>query len=217
LIAGAYALGMTLKTVNSLSKLLRTDRQIDVFAADEEAKQMLSYLLEAKGDITVANVSNWGDTLVTAAVDFSSRLSALREHVQPKSKAKDGESPESQIQSIAPDNAPAQAAVEEAKSLLDGLDPGKQADSFWEHVKGKALADSIQNKQRLLVEAKAQAMQISDSSVLGDSLSVAGEVQVAYRLLNPNGSVKKSGVILKASGLSQEKVKSLKAIEWKSK
>lgn len=55
LIAGAYTLGFTLDTINSLVKLLRTNRQLDVFSADAEAVQMLGYLLESKRKGFVAN------------------------------------------------------------------------------------------------------------------------------------------------------------------
>ncbi len=71
---------------------------------------------------------------------------------------------------------------------------------FWSQVKGQLISLTLKNRDLLLVETKGQAVQITESRWWrSDRMSMSGEVQVAYRILNKNGKVKETGVILKAS------------------
>lgn len=57
-------------------------------------------------------------------------------------------------------------------------------------------------RHRLILETKAQALQITENFWWrSDRIRFSGAVQIAYRILDPTGAVKKTGVILKSSSL----------------
>lgn len=208
--AAAYSLGFVLDTVNSLTKLFRVDRKADVFAADTEALQMLGYMLEGKDSKFVANPAMIRDEALTEAETLLTQLNKLLVAIH------QGDDVLAQLKKIEEDEAktkpptsqlPAtnvvtelKAQIEAARSLLDGLHPSKKPDMFWSQVKGQLISLTLKNRDLLLVETKGQAVQITESRWWwSDRMSMSGEVQVAYRILNKNGKVKETGVILKAS------------------
>jgi hypothetical protein len=208
--AAAYSLGFVLDTVNSLAKLFRVDRKVDVFAADTEAPQMLGYLLEGRGRKFVANPAMMRDQASTEAETLLDKLNTLLGAVHKGDdllaqlkKIEEGEAKKKPSSSQLPAASVVtelKAQIEAARSLLDGLHPSKKPDAFWAQVKGQLISSTLKKRDRLLLEAKAQALQITESRWWkSDVVSIGGEVQVAYRILNPDGTVKKADVILKVS------------------
>ncbi len=208
--AAAYSLGFVLDTVNSLAKLFRVDRNVDDFAADTEALQMLGYMLEGKNSKFVANPAMLRkeamteaeallkklNVLLVAIYDGDDVLAQLKKIEENEAKNKPGTS------ELPPSNVVVElkAQIDAARSLLDGLHSGKKAETFWAQVKGQLISLTLRNRDRLLLEAKAQALQITESRwYTSDRISTSGEVQVAYRVLDQDGKVKDTGVILKAS------------------
>lgn len=202
-VAAAYSAGLILDTVNSLGKLFRVDRKVDVFAADIEAGQMLGYLLEAKGSKFIANPAVMRKEVLNEANSLLKKLTDLSKAVQ------DGEGTLAQLKKLADEGkskpdpimlADLNAQLTSAKSLFDGLDPSKKPDQFWAQVRGQLMSAVIKGRDRLLIEAKGQALQITESRwYASDRMNIGGEVQVAYRILNQDGGLTKAGVILKAS------------------
>lgn len=203
-IAAAYSAGLILDTVNSLGKLFRVDRKADVFAADVEAGQMLGYLLEARNPKFTANPAVMRKEVLNEANSLLERLTDLLKAVQA------GEATLAQLKKIEEGEAkqlPAAEKVAElnaqltsAKSLFDSLDPSKKTDQFWAQVKGQLLSAAIKGRDRLSIEAKGQALQITESRwYASDRMNIGGEIQIAYRILNQDGGLTKAGVILKAS------------------
>ena len=55
-------------------------------------------------------------------------------------------------------------------------------------------------RKRLVLDIKAQSVQITESRWYGsERLLAMGEVQLAYRVLHADGSLEKSGVLLRTS------------------
>jgi hypothetical protein len=229
IIAGAYTLGFTLDTINSLLKLLRANRQLDVFGADTEALQMLGYLLEAKGKGFVANPAMLGDDAITEADLLMGKLKDLATQLQTANdtlakikkysddiaKAPAGDPIKQVVMPSDTAVSSLKAEIDIATSLLDSINPSKKPDAFWEQVKGQLLGAKMDKKQRLLIEAKAQTVQVTESHwYSSDRILATGEVQVAYRLLNPDGSLAKSGIIMKASSTDKARIDKLDEIKW---
>jgi len=209
--AAAYSLGFVLDTVNNLAKLFRVDRKADIFAADAEALQMLGYMLEGKNPKKfVANPTMIREEVLTIAGELLKKLDKLLNEIH------SGDDVLTQLKKIEEEEAktkppvsklPAanvvtelKAQIEAARSFLDGLHPSKKPDAFWAQVKGQLISGILKDRDRLLLEAKGQAIQITESRWWrSDRISIGGEVQVAYRVLDKNGNVTKTGVILKAS------------------
>lgn len=224
----AYGLGFTLDTINSLIKLLRTNRQFDIFDVDTEAIQMLGYLLEAKNKGIIAKPAIVGNTLETAdslleilrdlgkqlqiANDIQAKIQKYSDHISQASAddlIKKVVMPTEAIISLL------KAEIGEATLLLDSLHPSKKPDAFWTQVGGQVLAKNIKDKQRLLIEAKAQVVQVTESRwYTSDRILATGEVQVAYRVLKPDGSLAASGVVLYASNTANSRIDRLTELKW---
>ena len=229
-VAAAYTLGFTLDTINSLLKLLRTNRQLDVFSTDAEAIQMLGYLLESKGKGFTANPAILGDEAITEANSLLDKFRGLAEQLQKANdtlvmikkysddiaKAPAGDPIKTQVDMPTDaDVSSLKAEIDNATSLLDGLHPSKKSDAFWAQVNGQVIAKNIAGKMRLFLEAKAQTVQITESRwYKSDRILSTGEVQVAYRLLKENGAWEKSGVILKASKPDDAQIDKLIDLNW---
>jgi hypothetical protein len=212
--AAAYSLGFVMDTVNSLAKLFRVDRTLNVFGADTEAAQILGYLLESKNLKFVANPVLMRDEVLDIADSLTRKLNELLKGVHR------GEDLIADIKKITDDEdkkklyeLPVDAVIDELKSqvkaareLLDGIHPAKKPDEFWKKVKGGLVLKAIEKRARMLLAVKAQAVQITEKRWwTSDRLCMAGEVQVHYRVLDDTGKVVKSGVLLKASGLERVK------------
>ncbi len=229
-VAGAYTIGFALDTINSLAKLLRTNRQLDVFSADTEAVQMLSYLLESKGKGFIANPGMLGDNAIVEADNLLGKLKGLATKLQEANdilakikkysddiaKAPAGDPIKTLVTMPAePDISLLKAEIDSATSLLDGLHPSKKPDAFWTQVNGQVIAANIREKLRLFLEAKAQTVQVTESRwYRSDRILSTGEVQVAYRLLKADGSLEKSGIILKASKADDARIDELGDLDW---
>lgn len=207
--AAAYSVGFVLDTVNSLAKLFRVDRKADIFGADAEAQQLLGYMLGAKDPKKfVANPAMIREDVLTITRELSNKLDRLLNEIhkgddiltrlnkikESKTEPKKSELPDANIV------AELKSQIEAARSFLDGLHPNKRPDAFWAQVKGQLISEVLRDRDRLLLEAKGQAIQITESRWWrSDLISISGEVQVVYRVLDKNGNVTKTGVILKAS------------------
>ncbi|MBN1176461.1 MAG: hypothetical protein JXA51_02140 [Dehalococcoidales bacterium] len=212
--AAAYSLGFVMDTVNSLAKLFRVDRTLNVFGADTEAAQILGYLLESKSLKFMANPVLMRDEVLDIADSLTGELNELLKGVHR------GEDLVAELKKISDDEdkkklyeLPGDAVIDELKSqvkaareLLDGIHPAKKPDEFWKKVKGGLILKAIEKRSRMLLAVKAQAVQITEKRWwTSDRLCMAGEVQVHYRVLGDTGKVVKSGVLLKASGLERVK------------
>lgn len=229
-VAGAYTLGFALDTINSLAKLLRTNRQLDVFSADTEAVQMLGYLLESKGKGFIANPGMLGDNAIVEAdnllgkleglaktlQDANDTLAKIKKYSEDMAKAPAGDPIKTEV-TMPTDAAISllKAEIDSATSLLDGLHPSKKPEAFWAQVNGQVIAANIEGKMRLFLEAKAQTVQVTESRwYTSDRILATGEVQVAYRLLKADGTLEKSGVILKASEADGMRIDKLSDLNW---
>jgi hypothetical protein len=229
-IAGAYTIGFALDTINSLAKLLRTNRQIDVFSADTEAVQMLGYLLESKDKGFMANPGMLGDNAIVEADKLLGKLKDLAKALQEANDtlakikkysddiAKAPKDDEIRTKVKMPTDEEIsllKCEIDNATSLIDGLHPSKKPDAFWAQVNGQVIAANIGGKKRLFLEAKAQTVQVTESRwYRSDRILATGEVQVAYRLLKADGTLEKSGVMLKASEVHDTRIDKLNALNW---
>jgi hypothetical protein len=218
--AAAYSVGFVLDTINSLAKLFRVDRKADVFAADAEVVQMLGYFLEGKNMNFVANPAMIRKEALTEAETLLNKLNGLLTTVHK------GDDALAQLKKIEEEEAKTKpsssqlpganvitelkAQLESSKSILDGLHPAKKPDAFWTQVKGQLIWLTLKDRDRLLLEGKGQVVQINESRwYKSDCILASGEVQVAYRVLDPEGKVKKTGVILKASKAERVKLQEM--------
>ncbi len=203
-IAGAYSVGLVLDTVNSLAKLFRVDRKVDIFAADTEARELLGYMLEGKNSMFSANPAMVSEAVIEEAGVLMQSLNRLLQAVQ---SAKDTLEQLKKVEegaNIEPPSADIVASLksklEAANTLIEGLQPGKKPDELWAQVKGQLIWRSLTGRKRLMLEAKAQAIQITESRWWrSDRICTSGEVQVLYRILDEHGKMENSGVILKTS------------------
>ena len=211
-MGGAYALGLVLDTVNSFGKLLRVDRKIDIFAADEEAQQLLGYLLQSKNEKFVADPAMLSDAVHTEAQTLLNALNGLlgivhsaEDRLARLKKIEETEAAEKTSPSRLPPShliTDLKAQTEAARTVIDGLHPVNKPDVFWAQVKGQLIRQALAGRHRLILETKAQALQITENFWWrSDRIRFSGAVQIAYRILDPTGAVKKTGVILKSSSL----------------
>lgn len=225
--AGAYALGFSLDTVNSLAKLFRTDRKLDVFSSELEPVQLLGYLLETKNAKFVADPTIVGGQIINEAESVLADLNALYLEVQHADtlvgQVKKIEEEEAKTKPASTRMPPAKAIenlttqLGSSTTLLDGLHPNKKPDAFWAQVKGQYLSEVMKHRSLLLLEVRAQAIQITESRwYTSDKLVFSGEVQVAYRYFDKNG-LKKAGVILKATKPERTKFNELTAVLFERK
>ncbi len=186
---------------------------------------MLGYLLESKGKGFVANPGMLGDKAVVEANTLLEKLRNLADKVQAGNdtlakiakysneigKANDNDPIRQQVEIPSDEKVSLlKAEIENATSLLNSLHPSKKPDAFWAQVAGQVLSVNISGKLRLFIEAKAQTVQVTESRwYKSDRIIATGEVQVAYRLLNEDGSLVKSGVILKASSSDDTRIDAL--------
>jgi hypothetical protein len=229
--AGAYSLGFALDTINSLAKLLRTNRQLDVFGADTEAAQMIGYLLESKGKNFVANPGLPSEKATSDEADkLISELRALAVMLQTATGTMEKIKKYSEEIAKAPANDPIKtqimmptdadigalkSEIDSATSLLDGFHPSKKPDAFWAQVNGQVIATNIQGKMRLFLEVKGQTVQVTESRwYRSDRILATGEVLLAYRLIKADGSLATSGVILKASKAEDARIDQLDDLTW---
>jgi len=72
------------------------------------------------------------------------------------------------------------AEADNATLLLDALHRTKKPDAFWAQVIVQNIAANIQEKPRLFLDIKAQAVQVTESRwYASDRILASGEVQVA--------------------------------------
>lgn len=208
--AGAQLLGLSLDTINGLSRMLRTDRDLSVFDSGADAVKMLGYILESRGRIQVANSLVTGQALLDEAYVLLEKLGTLQALVQTARASLEQDAGELQ-------DAMLQSLLESADSMLAALNPASQPEAFWNQVKGQALAAAIQGKEHLCIELQAQTVQMSEKKwYRGQRIFATGEVQLAYRLFKADDSLKTSGVILKASRMDAAQISKLDAVEWRS-
>jgi len=235
LIAGAYTLGFTLDTINSLFKILRTNRALQVFGSDAEALQLLGYLLEAKQKNFVANPLILDDKIIPEAGSLLNELRELAQKVQEANDhfAKLKKYSDDRVKASASDPIITQvqmpddqnvsllkAEIEGATVLLDSVNPSKKPDAFWVQVNGQFLSAKIEGMQRLAIEVKAQTIQITESRwYASDRILATGEVLVVYRLFGKDGSLQTSGIILKASSTDGAAINGLEKLDlsWEGK
>ncbi|QDV37402.1 hypothetical protein [Tautonia plasticadhaerens] len=233
-IAGAYALGTALDTVNNLAKILRADRRLDVFGADSEAENLLVHLLEArslqsKDNPFIANPGATGEKAMTIAESLleslgefgeaARRAGVLLERIKGLSDSIARDHPDDPAwQARRPPEANVvllKAVIDDAASLLDGLNPTKKLDEFAALLSGKAIAEGARDKLHLFLDVKAQTIQVTESRRFsGDRILATGEVQVAYRILDSDGTPIRSGVILKASKSEDSRFDRLEILKW---
>jgi hypothetical protein len=209
-VATAYTAGLVLDTINNLGKLFRTDRKVDIFSADDEAAQLLGYLLEAENAnfLTVptllnSEVSEVAKSLLTQLTNLLRSIQAATDRLKQIQKIEDeeGKDAPSRVQLPEPQLiTELKGELSAASALFDSLDPSKNLDTFWAKSKGQLLSKVLRDRNRLIVEAKGQAIQITKSRwYWSDLLMTSGAVQVAYRVYKSDGSLQRAGVILKAS------------------
>jgi|WetSurMetagenome_2_1015567.scaffolds.fasta_scaffold24208_2 hypothetical protein len=213
--AGASTVGTLVDTIADLSKLLRVDRSIAVFSADAEVVPLLGYLLEMRSPRFTIRP----DAPTDSYLDQARRLQKDLDHLL--AKADEAEAVYAGIKGekrAQLDAARLQAFITAAKAVAEGLDIGQKAEAFWAQVKGQALNAALEGKARLFLEAKGQALLITESRWLwSDRIIAGGEIQVAYRLCDAAGKALKSGLILRASKPEPVKLKKLTAVDFSAK
>jgi hypothetical protein len=217
--AGISTAGSVVNVAHGISKLFRTDRTFDIFQTDAEAAQLLGYFLEKASPASVANPDLMGPAASEIADKLRDRLDVLLDVYQKgddwltilKAKTDSSNNWTPEHETI----ASLKSATETAKGILDALHPVKNTDGFWEQVKGSLLFAAIESRPRILIQIKAQAIQITEKRVwLGDRIKTSGEIQVSYRVLDTNGSVIKTGVILRASKPERAKFHKMPAVSF---
>ena len=209
-VAAAYTGGMLLDVISSFGKLFRVDRKMDVFSRNPDAGQILGYLLEAQDKNFNAKPEVMREEALKQAEGLVSKLAALLSAIQGASdklaQLNEVQDEEKTNPSQTPRMADGgkitllKAELANAKSLLESLDPSKKQDDFWTQVKGLLIGVAIKGRDRLLIEVEGQAIQITESRwYRSDRLTTSGEIQVAYRLFDKEGNLRKAAVILKAS------------------
>lgn len=196
----------SLAAINSMSKLFRVDRELHVFNKAGEADKILRYLLDSMGNNRiVANPERVGSETVNKAKDLWKKLENLTQKLQIVNTNLD------LIKKLPDVNADSlEANIKQANSLYEGL---CKSDAFWKQVEGEVVAATINGKDLLFLEVQGQTIQIKESRwYTSDRILAIGEVQVLYRLLDTNGSVKKSGVILKSSKADNMKIDKLEPL-----
>lgn len=210
-MASAYSAGLVLDTINSLGKLFRVDRKVDVFLEEAESGQLLGYLMEAKKDNFTANptaamgspVSREANslldklnTLFMAAQNGNARLEELKKIEAEETASKPNPSRLPSSDKITELNA----QLTSSKSLLESLDPSQKLDAFWAQVKGQLIRAAIKDCDRLLIEVRSQTLQVTETRWWrSNRLTTSSAIQIAYRIFDKDGNRRKSGVILQAS------------------
>lgn len=226
-MAAAYSGGMLVDMVNSLGKLFRVDRKVDVFSSDADAGRILGYLLEAQGNsfnaipaVMREEALNQADGLMSKLAGLLNAIQGATDRLADLKNIEDEEKANPPPTSRLPDTGnitSLNAELANAKSLLESLDPSKKYDDFWAQVKGLLIGLAIKDRDRLLIEVKGQTLQITESRWFrSDRLVTSGEIQVAYRLLDKDGNLKKAAVILKASPVNESEFAGMPATSFQS-
>lgn len=195
-IAVSTAIGLvstSLVAIKGISELFRVDRELHVFNKAGEADKILRYLLDSMGsNRIITNPERVGGNTLNKAQGLWKKLEDLAQKLQTVNTNLDSlkELPGVNDDSLA-------ANMKQANALYEGL---CENDAFWKQVEGEVIVDTIDGKDLLFLDVQGQTIQIKESRwYRSDRILAIGEVQVLYRLLDANGSVKKSGVILKSS------------------
>lgn len=196
--------------VESVSKLFRVDRELAVFK-EGEAEKLLKHLLDSKKGSRIViypeglagKAEKEAKALWKKRTDLSRELETAKTNME-RIKKMQGADP-AVIAAL-------KMNTEQASPLLEALD---KSENFWAQVEGQVIASAIKGKDLLYLDVQAQTVQVKESRwYASDRILAVGEVQVLYRLLDPDGSVKKSGVILKSSETDNMCLNKLEPINW---
>lgn len=203
-------LGEALGLVEEVSKLFRVNRELTAFK-EEEAEKLLKYLLDAKKESRIVTypeelagkAEKEAEALWEKRTKLSQELESAKTNLESLKKMQDAD---------AAAIAALETNIKQAASLLEALD---KSENLWVQVEGQIVASAIEGKNLLFLETQAQTVQIKESRwYASDRILAIGEVQVLYRLLNPDGSVKKTGIILKSSETDNMHLDKLEPINW---
>lgn len=209
---GAELVGASLDVVKQISELFRVDREIEVFENNNESIKLLQYLFESQNNdkSIVTNLEENGNKTVEEADKFWKKLTQLTHLLDTLKNSFDQNNNVSHV-----DKDTVDTRITEIESLLEELDPVKHSDAFWKQVKGEMISSAIFEKPQLLMEVETQILQVNESRWFsGKRIFAIAEVQVLYRLLNKDGTLNTSGVILKASKPENMYLDKLKPLHW---
>jgi hypothetical protein len=211
-------LGFLADTINSLGKLARVDRTVEVFSADAESGALLGLLLEAKRPDFVADPGILGDRVLEKAVGLVNDLTGLFKTIREGEAVLKEAKPAPTDPPSAADIADLRDLIDSAKVLAAALDVTKNTDALWAAAKALSLRAALEGKNRLFLDVKGRAILITESRWFwSDRLISGGELQVAYRLCDTGGQVLKSGLILKASEPERVKLNKLSEAAFSAK
>lgn len=197
--------------IESVSKLLRVDRELAVFNKEGEAEKIVKHLLGSKEENKIVPYpEGLGSKAEKEAEALWEKRTKLRQELE---TAKTNlESYKNSEDANATAVTLLEANIKQVSSLLETLD---KSEDFWEQVEGLVIASVIEGKDLLFLDIRAQTVQVKESRwYASDRILAIGEVQVLYRLLDANGSVKKSVVILKSSEADNMRLNKLEPINW---
>ncbi|WP_345971117.1 hypothetical protein WCX72_04635 [Sulfurimonas sp. HSL1-6] len=209
--AAISLLGVVPEVIESVSKLFRVDRSITVFNDEAEAETILKNLLDSKAKsrfVTHPAAVGGGtqkeaEALLDKRTTMSRELGAAMINLERAKKTSEGDG--AVLAMIETD-------IQHAKALLETLN---KSEEFWNQVEGQMIASSIKEKDLLFLKTSVQTLQVKESRwYASDKLLAVGEVQVLYRLTDPDGAVKKAGVILKSSRAENLCLDRLQPAEW---
>lgn len=222
-MAGIYTGGLVLDTVNSLGKLLRTDKSVALFSQDSEAAQVLAGVLCAEPKIIQAT-GLVGDGALKAVGEARLRIDGFAEVLAGAIAALalfEKEKEEAAKPGTEKKTLPATALVDalrrqiaQGRALLASVDPATTPDGFWSFASGTALSSQIGDKQRVLLDVKAQALQTTeDAWYRSKKVTSKGEVQVFYKVLSNAGALVSARTILRATASQTVPVSGSEVVE----
>lgn len=218
-MAGVEAAGLALGALSDLGKFFRVDRSISIFEGSEEAQQILETLLEAhvaksnpqKELTTRLNEPN--EDVLSEATGLLEKLNQLKKtykHASDLAATIQKQADEAAKQFVGSSKTNAlvdpqavadlKGKIDNAKALLDAINPDKNADAFWAQVAGQVKRKRTNGKARIILIAKAQtAVTIEKRSWRSDRLVGSGEIQVLFRVTDASGNYLTSGVLLRTT------------------
>lgn len=205
----AAAAGLFLNTAVGLEKFFRVDRTSTIFDSGDEANQVLQLMLQRQLQTEGVAYVNAGDVAIASVLKISKEAQDTLNGVKSIYDSASALSTEIDKLPAADPKKPAQADIDRLKAdvattkdMLDALHPARKPDSFWTYVQGlcmnaRMLGVGDAYKARLIVNAKAQTVQIVESRTWrSDKIYGTADVQVDYRFLKPDSTLLTGELIL---------------------
>jgi len=216
LAAGSEAVALGLDLVDKVAKLLKADKKIEIFSLDDEAFRLLGYFLEEKNNKFITNLEMPREEVYIKGKGLLKTLGELFDQIQIGNEfltrySNMGDDDKKKNKGL---NDRIKLLVESGRKIYDLIDPIAKPVEFWSIINGLMISELIKDKTRLQIDIQANSQRIIEKWWLCNKIYMFGEIQVAYRIMDKDGRILESRVLLKASKPKRLKIECLSEKTW---